>query len=139
MAKRIFEAGILFALGGIFYLLIELLWRGYSHWTMFFLGGTCFLLLGLINEFYDFSIPLVLQMFFGAVIITALEFIAGYILNIRMGLEVWDYSALPLNILGQISLPYMILWFFLSAACIITDDWLRYALFDEERPHYKIV
>lgn len=136
--KYAFKLFILFAIGGIFYLIIELLWRGCSHWTMFLLGGTCFTLLGLINEFYDFSIPLVLQMFFGMCIITALEFITGYIVNIRLGMNVWSYADLPYNILGQICLPYMILWFFMSAACIITDDWLRHILFEEERPHYQL-
>ena len=136
--KHILKLFILFSIGGIFYLIIELLWRGYSHWTMFVLGGVCFVLLGLINEFYDYKIPLVLQMFFGAVIITALEFITGYIVNIKLGMNVWSYSDMPYNILGQICLPYMILWFFLSAACIITDDWLRYILFEEERPAYTL-
>ena len=40
----------LFAVGGALYVLIELLWRGWSHWTMFALGGLCFVYLGLINE-----------------------------------------------------------------------------------------
>ena len=136
--KYAFKLLILFAIGGIFYLIIELLWRGYSHWTMFILGGTCFVLLGLINEFYNFSIPLVLQMFFGMCIITALEFITGYIINIRLGMNVWSYAGMPHNILGQICLPYMILWFFMAGACIIIDDWLRHILFDEERPHYQL-
>ena len=56
---------ILFSIGGICYLIIELLWRGYTHRTMFLLGGMCFTALGLINEFYDYEIPLVLQMLFG--------------------------------------------------------------------------
>ena len=37
---------ILFGIGGIAYVVIELLWRGYSHWSMFALGGLCFLLIG---------------------------------------------------------------------------------------------
>ena len=40
----------LFGSGGLLYILIELIWRGYSHWTMFALGGICFVFLGLINE-----------------------------------------------------------------------------------------
>ena len=137
--KQTFKLLILFSMGGIFYLIIELLWRGYSHWTMFFLGGACFVALGLINECYDFSIPLVLQMFFGTCIITILEFITGCIVNLQLHMNVWSYAGMPYNILGQICLPYMIIWFFLSAAAIITDDWLRYAFFGEERPHYKLL
>lgn len=130
---------ILFSIGGICYILIELLWRGYSHRTMFFLGGACFCALGLINEFYDYEIPLVLQMIFGTIIITALEFVTGCVVNLYLHMNVWNYSALPYNLLGQICLPYMGLWFILSPLCIITDDWLRYALFGEERPHYRLI
>lgn len=137
--KHLFKWFILFSLGGIFYILIELLWRGYSHWTMFILGGTCFLSLGMINEFYDYGIPLILQMFFGCIIITLLEFITGYIVNIKFGMNVWNYSDMPYNILGQICLPYMILWFFLSGACIVADDWLRHILFDEDKPVYRFI
>ena len=129
---------ILFALGGIFYLLIELLWRGYSHWSMFVLGGVCFVILGLINEFFTYEIPLFLQMLIGAFVITLLEFITGYIVNIKLHLNVWSYADMPYNIMGQVCLLYTILWFFMSSACIVVDDWLRYMFFDEEKPHYKL-
>ena len=77
-------------------------------------------------------------MLIGSFIITVMEFIAGCILNLWLGLNVWSYADMPYNILGQVCLPYMILWFFLSPVCIITDDYMRYAFFDEEKPHYKI-
>lgn len=137
MAK-ILKHSFLFVFGGILYILIELLWRGYSHWSMFILGGLCFLLLGLINEKYTWDIPLSIQMLIGAFIITSLEFIAGCILNLWLGLDVWDYYEMPFNIMGQICLPYMILWFLLSPVCIIVDDYIRYIFFDEAKPHYKI-
>ena len=130
---------ILFALGGVLYLIIELLWRGGTHWSMFILGGVCFSLIGLINEHSRGKIPLLLQMTISAVIITLLEFVAGYILNIRMGLGVWDYSHLRYNIMGQISLRYTVLWFFLSLACIFCDDWVRENLFGEEREKYRFL
>lgn len=41
---------ILLDVGGLLYILLELLWRGQSHWSMFVLGGVCFVALGLINE-----------------------------------------------------------------------------------------
>lgn len=128
----------LFSFGGIIYVIIEMLWRGYSHWSMFILGGLCFLLLGLINEKYTRDIPLVLQMLFGTFIITSLEFIAGCILNLWLGLNVWDYYDLPFNILGQICLPYMFLWFLLSPVCIIVDDYMRYLFFGEGKPSYRL-
>ena len=130
---------ILFSIGGIAYLITELLWRGSSHWSMFILGGACFLIVGLINEKSRGNIPLLLQMLISAIIITALEFLTGYIVNIRMGLSVWDYYRMPYNIMGQVCLMYSILWFFLSFVCIIADDWLRCVLFGEEKQKYRII
>lgn len=130
---------ILFSLGGVSYLLIELLWRGRSHWTMFVLGGLCFLLVGAINQAGRREMPLLIQALIGSAVITGLEFVTGYIVNIRLHMNVWSYSGIPYNIMGQVCLPYMVLWFFLSVGCIIADDWLRYYLFDEEKPHYKLI
>ena len=41
----------LFLIGGALYYVIEILWRGYSHWSMFILGGICFVIMGLLNEY----------------------------------------------------------------------------------------
>lgn len=125
--------------GGLLYLLIELTWRGRSHWSMFFLGGLCFLALGLINEILPWETPLWKQMLIGACIITALEFFAGCIVNLWLGWDVWDYSAMPGNLLGQICPQYFVLWLPVSMAGIFLDDWLRYWWWGEERPRYKFI
>ena len=80
--------------------------------------------------------PLTLEMLFGACLITGLEFGFGYVFNIRFGMNVWDYSDMPFNIMGQVCLPYMLLWFILSFFCIVMDDNLRYYLFGEEKKKY---
>ncbi len=129
----------LFSVGGAIYIMMELLWRGYSHWTMFIVGGMCFVLVGLLNELLTFEMSLVYQMAIGACIITQVEFISGCIINLWLGWNVWDYSDMPFNVYGQICLPYMVLWFLLSGAAIILDDYLRYWWFGEERPNYKIL
>lgn len=126
-------------LGGLIYVLIELMWRGYSHWSMFLLGGICFIALGLINEVIPWEMPLTAQMLIGCVIITALEFITGCIVNLWLGWNVWDYSDLPYNLLGQISVVSSVGWYFLSAVGIMFDDWLRYIFFGEEKPRYTII
>ena len=125
-------------IGSIIYMSLEILWRGYTHWTMGVLGGICFICLGLINELLSWETPLVLQMLIGSTIITILEFITGCIVNLWLGWNVWDYSNLPLNLLGQICLPFSILWYFISAIGIVIDDYIRYIYFDEERPRYKL-
>lgn len=129
---------ILFCFGGGAYTLIELLWRGHSHWTMFLLGGALFLLIGAINEIFPWKMPLPLQGTIGAAAVTIAELIAGCVLNLWLGLNIWDYSDLPLNILGQICLPFTALWFFLAIAAVFLDDWLRHLLFGEEEPHYVL-
>lgn len=128
----------LFIVGGLIYIELELLFRGYTHWTMGVLGGICFIALGLINEILPWETPLAVQMLIGCVVITTLEFIAGCILNIWLKLNIWDYSNLPLNLLGQICLPFSIIWYFVSAIGIVTDDYIRYIYFNEEYPRYKI-
>ncbi len=130
---------ILFAVGGLLYALIEILWRGYSHWTMFIVGGICFILIGLINEVFTFEMPLVKQMAISSIIITAVEFASGCVINLLLKWNVWDYSNLPFNILGQICLLYTVLWFFISLPGIILDDYLRYLMFGEEKPNYKLI
>jgi uncharacterized membrane protein len=133
--KQLSENFGLFAIGG----LIETLWRGYSHISMFIVGGICFVLIGLVNEYLSFQTPLWKQQLIATAIITSIEFIAGLILNIWLQLNIWDYSNLSFSLLGQISLKYSILWFLLSLLAIVLDDWLRWWLFDEEKPHYKFI
>ena len=44
MLKQISKYSFLFDAGGVLYVLIELVWRGWSHWTMF--GWSVLYLLG---------------------------------------------------------------------------------------------
>ena len=115
---------LLFFIFGCCYLLFEIIWRGYSHWTMFIVGGLCGFLIGLINE-KNKKMPLIKQCFISTLIVTVIEFISGCIINLWLNLGVWDYSTMPFNILGQICLPYCLLWFILSILVIKVDDWLR--------------
>ncbi len=136
--KEIVKAALLFIIGGSLYVVFELFFRVHSHWTMLLVGGICFLAVGGINNWISWKIPIWLQGLMGMCIITAVEFISGLILNIWLGLGIWDYSGLPLNVLGQICVPFMGLWFLLSLVAIVLDDSLRYAFFGEEKPHYKL-
>ena len=77
-------------------------------------------------------------MLLSSIAITDLEFITGIIVNLILHLNVWDYSNLPFNLLGQICLPFCIIWFFLSLIGIVLDDYLRYYFFNEEKPKYKL-
>lgn len=131
------KAIILMAVGGMLYALFEIGFRGYTHWTMIIVGGICFYLIGLINEVIPWEMEIWKQCVIGSLVVTAVEFVSGCIINLWLGWGVWDYSDMPFNILGQVCLPFSALWVLLSALAIILDDYLRYWLYHEEKPHYR--
>ena len=122
--------------GGSLYYLTEILYRGESHPVMFLVGGLAFLFCGLLNEGLSWNIPLIQQVLWADLGVTALEFVSGWLLNIQLDLHIWDYSLLPYNLMGQICLPYMLLWLPLCLIGIVLDDYLRWKFFGEEKPSY---
>lgn len=125
-----------FLVGGFAYGGIEILTRGYSHISMFIAGGLCFVFIGLLNEFLGEKLSFLSLMVLSALIITAVEFITGVIVNLWMGLGVWDYSYLPYNLKGQICLLFTNLWFLLSAPALLLDDFFRVALLKRKPVKY---
>ena len=136
--KEFIKLLLLFLMGGMIYFAIEVAYKGDSHFSMFITGGAAFLLIGGINSYFDRNMPLVLQMLCSAVIITLLEFISGVIVNIWLRLNVWDYSSIPMNFMGQICVRFFAIWFFVSLAGIFLDDFFRYRMFGEEMPKYAV-
>lgn len=130
---------VLFTVDGLVYIFIELSFRGRSHISMFILGGFCGVIIGGLNNWYTWEMPLLKQMLISSGIITCLEYITGYIVNIKMKLNVWDYSNLPFNLDGQICLLFSFFWIFISLIAITLDDLLRHLLFDEPYQKYKII
>lgn len=112
MRKALKENSIVFSFGAFGYSLLEVIWRGYTHWTMAVTGGLCFLLIYKA----DFKLrkkSILLKCLTGAITITALELAAGIIVNVALKWNVWDYSSLPLNLFGQVCLIYSLMWFVL--------------------------
>ena len=102
------------------YAALELLWRRYTHWSMFLLGGLCFVLVGnLKRRFPMLSLPL--RMGLAAAVITALELGCGLLVNRRY--RVWDYRSMPFNFHGQICLPFTLLWIPVGLAAMLLYDW----------------
>lgn len=134
--KILFKYLFLLCIGGSIYYLIEVLYRGYSHYTMFLVGGICFVLIGLLNEGMSWDLCIEKQVGLGLAAVLIVEFISGCILNLWLGLHIWDYSKLPFNILGQICLPFALLWIPLVTVAILLDDSIRYTFFNEQRPKY---
>lgn len=113
--KRFWEFCTVFGIGGLLYSIVEILWRGYTHWTMTLTGGVCFAVLYLLHV-YAARAPFFVRCLAGAAAITAAEFLAGCIVNLWLGWKVWDYSSVPYNILGQICPLFSVLWLALCAA-----------------------
>lgn len=124
MVKRIIHHLPLAVVGGLLYVGIELVWRGRSHWSMFLLGGLCFAAIGMLNEGKS-PPPMPVQMLLGAGIVTVAELVVGLIVNVWLGLGVWDYSHMPMNLWGQISLTYSLAWFALSGVAVLLEDFLH--------------
>ncbi len=114
----------MFLLGGVGYVSLELLWRGWSHVSMFLAGGSCFLLLGRLDKVK--SAPLWLRGILGSAVITAVELVTGLIFN--RNFQVWDYRGAPMNFLGQICLPFTLLWVPISVGAMLlyrTVEWKK--------------
>ena len=122
-----------FLSGGFAYGLIEVAARGFTHISMGVLGGTAMLVIHSMNRKERSLVKVLLRSLFSAVFITVCEFFTGELLNVRMGLDIWDYSELPFNLDGQICLLFSGIWYALSAAAMLLDDMIRYFILHEKR------
>ena len=84
----------LFCIGGGVYNLIEIFWRGYTHWSMFLVGGTCFHLIGKIgSRFRTWNIARKCALC--SLAVTAVEYVSGCLFNTVL----WGFlsaTAMPL-------------------------------------------
>lgn len=115
---KIVKPAALFSLGGSAYVTLELLYRGFSHGSMFAAGGVCFLLIGQSRKL---SLPKPLLPCLGAGIITTVELMTGLLVN--RNYSVWDYRGQPGNFLGQICPMFTLLWIPVSAAALTIYRW----------------
>ena len=115
----IWKLCFLFYLGGMCYAGLELLWRGFSHWSMFVLGGICFVLVGNLKRLRPGK-RLPARLTEAALLITLLELGCGLLVN--RSYRVWDYRNMPLNVFGQICLPFTLLWIPVSFVAMVLYD-----------------
>lgn len=108
--QKIVRTLTVFLTGALTYSLAEIAFRGFTHWTMTITGGIIFSVLYRLHSNLT-DTPLWGKCLLGSVIITSFEFTVGVIVNIILHWNVWDYSAVPFNLLGQICLPFTALWF----------------------------
>lgn len=109
---RFLEYTTVYLTGAAGYGALELLWRGWTHWTMLVVGGLCLCVMYVLANETHF--PRWQMWVLSAVFITTAEFVSGGIVNIALDWRVWDYTAMPGNLLGQICPLYCLLWLGLS-------------------------
>lgn len=127
----------LWAALGVMYVALEVIFRGYSHPSMFIVGGLCGVLVGAINQRRRFyNAPVFLQSIIGALIVLCVEFISGCILNLWLGLGVWDYSGMAGNLLGQVCPAFGLLWFLIMPLAIWAEDTGRWMIWFYESAVY---
>lgn len=141
MGKWVLSVLLWFWIGGV-YFFGEVIWKT-AHgrpemisWTMFALAIVLAIPLERCGAELPWEMPLAWQSFICATAITVVEFVAGLILNVWLGLNIWDYSQLPGNVMGQICPQFFFLWLVLSTFGIILLDWMRYAVEGGEKPFY---
>lgn len=118
---------LLFILGAVGYAAIEVIWRGRTHWSMMIAGGLCFIMFSVVAKALK-KRSIFIKAAVCAIGVTAIEFLFGVIFNLWLGMRVWDYSHMPLNILGQICPLFTVIWggiafAFLPLAEVINSDY----------------
>lgn len=136
--KQLAKYAYLFWFGGSFYVTLEVIYRQYSHISMLILAGLVFIIIDLLNEIWGWETSLILQILVGTAIATIGEFITGCIVNLWLGLNVWDYSYLPFNLFGQVCLQFTLIWIPIILLAIVLGDVIRWRFFNEEKPRYKL-
>ena len=137
--KKFSEYLFLWALGGTLYYSIEIFFRGFSHWSMFVLGGICLVFFTVQGQMVHWEDPMWRQILRCIIFVTAMEFMTGIVVNKWLGLAVWDYSSLSFQLFGQICLPFAVLFSGLCALGILLGGNLLHWLYGEEKPHYHVL
>lgn len=139
---------MMFCVGFTIYQCLEGFWKtigpghgGVQSFTMGILGGITILMVSAINKKLPWTLPIWLQSIIGSLGILAMEFVSGLLLNKwinpMLGRPlIWDYSNIKGNIFGIICPQFFVAWIFCAAVSILIDDFLRWKVYDEEKPHY---
>ena len=99
--------------GALCYPLMEMIYRGRTHYSMALAGGAASLL---IRHCAQKKGSLLKRAFLCALGITAMEYLFGLAFNRRH--HIWDYRRQPGQLAGQICPRYSFLWFLLSACAL---------------------
>lgn len=123
--------------GGSCYITCEVFYRSKSHWSMLVVAVILSMVIERCGAECPWEMTLPLQALLCTVAITAAELVAGLVINVWLGLGVWDYSHLPANFMGQICLWFSMLWHVLSLVFVPVFDVIKYLVKGGDKPHYS--
>ena len=110
---------VLFLSGAAIYPSLEILCRGKTDFSMALAGGACVCLIDRVCNGRLRAKPLSVRCLAGSGIITSVEFGTGVLVNMVLKLNVWDYSQIPLNLMGQVCFPFSLLWCFVTIPAML--------------------
>lgn len=135
---------LLWFFGGTLYFLIEVAYKTLTghperiSWTMLVVAILLTIPVERAGAELPWSCPLWLQALACAALVTAVELVAGLVLNVWLCLMVWDYSQIPGNLWGQICPQFSALWWGLCLMFIPIFDWLRWTVEGGAKPYYTM-
>lgn len=135
---------LLWTWGGTVYYFLEVIWKLLREeperisWTMLVVAAILCIPVERCGAELPWSCPLWLQALACAAMVTAVELAAGLVINVWMGLGVWDYSHLPGNLWGQICPQFSALWWGLCLVFIPAFDWMRWTVEGGTKPIYTM-
>lgn len=141
MKKFIGKLGLFLSCGFI-YCMIEILFRGWSHWSMFvlagFLGVFC---IDSVNNVLSFDCDYIVQILISTILCTIGEGISGIILNVWLQLNVWDYSKMTFGtfFFGQCNVLFCFAWMLIISIIIFYCDAYNYYILKIEPCPYYII
>ena len=140
MKQKIIPYGSIFIISGLIYTMLELIWRGHTHWTMFLCAGLCGLVMANINNnLLEFDTDFLKQVIISALCCIGFEFLFGIMFN--RDFSIWDYRGLwgTIHILGdQVNILFFGIWIIISFFSLPFLDWLQWKLELAEKPYYRI-
>lgn len=137
--KKVSEYLFFLALGGTIYYTFEMAFRGFSHWSMFLLGGICMVFIAQQGLWVQWKDPLWRQVLRCVLFVVSAEFITGIIVNKWMNWAVWDYSDQPFQLFGQICGPFAIIFSGLCVLALFMSGYLLYWLYGEIKPQFHVL
>jgi len=139
--KRLIITSLIGLFSSIVYCFIEIMARGYTHYSMAILAFICGIGLMFLNDtVLEYDTYFEIQVLFGTLLCTTLEYIFGLMFNSNF--SVWDYRNLPFTLHfldDQVNIMFCFAWMLICIFGIPLLDYLQYKAGLGDKPHYRFL